>query len=80
MPTNSWTDGSKEIEAVEPSAVETGTTLTRRAAQSTNTTAAARAPRPAPFAVLLTGPSMRVMETGLALIAIATALIIGLGR
>lgn len=41
-------------------------------------TAAAQAP--APFAVLLTGMSMRVLETGLALIAISVAFLIGLGR
>ena len=42
--------------------------------------AAARPHRPAPIAVLLSGSSMRVMETGLALVAIATAVLLGLGR
>ena len=35
---------------------------------------------PTPMAVLLSGASMRVLETGLALTAIVTALLIGLGR
>jgi hypothetical protein len=42
--------------------------------------AAVARPRPARFSVLLTGASMRVLETGLALTAIATAILIGLGR
>lgn len=37
-------------------------------------------PRTADMTVLLSGASMRVLETGLAVIAIATALLIGLGR
>ena len=37
-------------------------------------------PRGADMAVRLSGASMRVLETGLALTAIATALLIGLGR
>jgi hypothetical protein len=47
----------------------------RRAAAS----AVARQPR-APFSVRLSGASMRILETGLALTAIATAVLIGLGR
>ena len=44
--------------------------------------AAAAVARPArsPMAVRLSGASMRVLETGLALTAIATALLIGIGR
>ena len=37
-------------------------------------------PRPTEMAVRLSGYSMRVLETGLALTAIITALLIGLGR
>jgi hypothetical protein len=37
-------------------------------------------PRPTNMTTLLSGASMRVLETGLAAIAIATALLIGLGR
>lgn len=37
-------------------------------------------PRASNMTVLLSGASMRVLETGLAVIAIATALLIGLGR
>lgn len=37
-------------------------------------------PSSAPMTVLLSGASMRLLETGLALTAIATALLIGLGR
>lgn len=37
-------------------------------------------PRPSHVAVLLSGASMRLLETGLALTAIATAFLIGLGR
>jgi hypothetical protein len=37
-------------------------------------------PRPSDMTTLLSGASMRVLETGLAVIAIATALLIGLGR
>jgi hypothetical protein len=43
-------------------------------------TAVAAQPTTAPLAVRLSGMSMRVLETGLALVAIATALLIGLGR
>ena len=42
--------------------------------------AAVARPRPTHMAVLLSGASMRILETGLALTAIATALLIGLGR
>jgi hypothetical protein len=37
-------------------------------------------PHPSHLAVRLTGASMRVLETGLALTAIAVAILIGLGR
>lgn len=37
-------------------------------------------PRTSDMTTLLSGASMRVLETGLAVIAIATALLIGLGR
>jgi hypothetical protein len=37
-------------------------------------------PRTAEMAVRLTGTSMRILETGMAVTAIATALLIGLGR
>jgi hypothetical protein len=37
-------------------------------------------PTPSNMAARLSGASMRVLETGLALTAIATALLIGLGR
>ena len=37
-------------------------------------------PRTSHMAVLLSGASMRILETGLALTAIVTALLIGLGR
>lgn len=43
-------------------------------------TAVAVKPTATPLAVRLSGMSMRVLETGLALVAIATALAIGLGR
>ena len=52
----------------------------RVARGAASTAAAARPRRPAPIAVLLCGSSMRVMETGLALVAIATAVLLGLGR
>ena len=37
-------------------------------------------PHASTMTALLSGPSMRVLETGLAVVAIATALLIGLGR
>lgn len=42
--------------------------------------AAAPAPRHPDVTALLTGSSMRVMEAGLAIVAIATALLLNLGR
>lgn len=64
---------------MEPYTIDSGAVVGRlrdvRAAAG-----AARARRPAPIAVLLSGTSMRIMETALALLAIATALLIGLGR
>ena len=42
--------------------------------------AAVLRPRATEMAVRLTGMSMRVLETGLAVTAIATALLLGLGR
>ena len=45
-----------------------------------STTAAVARPRTSQFAVLLTGASMRVLETGLALAAIGFALLIGFAR
>ncbi|HEX3264942.1 MAG TPA: hypothetical protein VHR16_04685 [Candidatus Limnocylindrales bacterium] len=42
--------------------------------------AAVARPRTSQMAVLLSGASMRLLETGLALTAIVTALLIGLGR
>jgi hypothetical protein len=43
-------------------------------------TAAVAQPRATDMAARLSGASMRLLETGLALTAIATALLIGLGR
>ena len=43
-------------------------------------TAAVAEPQSIPLGVRLTGTSMRFLETGLAIIAIATALLIGLGH
>ena len=43
-------------------------------------TAAVARPRSAPIAVLLTGMSMRFLETALAVGAIAAALLLGVGR
>ena len=37
-------------------------------------------PRASSMTALLSGSSMRVLETGIAIVAIATALLIGLGR
>ena len=37
-------------------------------------------PHASPITALLSGSSMRVLETGIAIVAIATALLIGLGR
>ena len=37
-------------------------------------------PRTTDMSTLLSGASMRLLETGLAIIAIATAMLIGLGR
>lgn len=45
-----------------------------------HSTTVARPRRQGRLAVLLTGSSMRLMETGLAVTAIATAFLIGLGR
>lgn len=51
----------------------------RLAVRSVAATAVAR-PRTTDMAVRLSGASMRVLETGLALTAIATAFLIGLGH
>ena len=51
-----------------------------RAVQARTHAAAAPPQRQARVAVLLTGSSMRVMEAGLAIVAIGTAVLLGLGR
>ena len=48
--------------------------------RAVRSTSVARPRRQGRLAVLLTGSSKRLMETGLAVTAIATAFLIGLGR
>jgi hypothetical protein len=52
----------------------------RRAGAATAGATAVVQPRASDVTALLSGYSMRFLETGLAVIAIATALLIGLGR
>ena len=51
-----------------------------RAVQARIHAAAAPPPQQTPVAVLVTGSSMRFMEAGLAIVAIGTAVLLGLGR
>jgi hypothetical protein len=68
----------EENRSVEPDTFHSGGTLARLRAPRASTVVRPR--RQGPIAVLVTGSSMRLMETGLAVTAIATAILIGLGR
>lgn len=63
---------------MEPDTFHSGAILERR--RPPRATTRARPRRQGHIAVPLSGSSMRIMETGLAVTAIATAILIGLGR